>query len=385
MRLYVRFDPTVNGNGGGGAGNGGRRHRDHRCVDRSPGPRRLRSGHGHECRQPRLCAAGLRGPRRRLVGRLQRFRGSESDGLTQLDASHALTMTYLDAEDGNVVQVAQVGLDKGGEAELALGFGATQDAAVGDGRGLARTGTSTSSSATTGRAGSSYDKTLNKPRRRSFRGLKKPEVDELADAYYLSANVLKASEDKTFPGAIVASLASPWGQAISAGDPSQHLLRLVPGGVRPRPVRGVDRPPRRRRPRHGPRGDAVPVRSPAAAGRIDAPGTAWSTARRRPTRSGRSSTRPPIPILMADQLGMTDATLYGDHIRPAADFLAAHGPAFGVERWEEQSGYSPSTIAAEIAGLVAAAHLAEANGDPPRPPSGSASLTTCSARSRAGP
>ena len=32
--------------------------------------------------------------------------------------------------------------------------------------------------------------------------------------------VLKASEDKTFPGAIVASLASPWGQAISAGDPA---------------------------------------------------------------------------------------------------------------------------------------------------------------------
>src|SRR5215467_15872127 len=31
--------------------------------------------------------------------------------------------------------------------------------------------------------------------------------------YYLSANVLKASVDKTFPGAIVASLASPWGQS----------------------------------------------------------------------------------------------------------------------------------------------------------------------------
>ena len=32
--------------------------------------------------------------------------------------------------------------------------------------------------------------------------------------------MIKASEDKTFPGAIVASLASPWGQAISAGDPA---------------------------------------------------------------------------------------------------------------------------------------------------------------------
>ena len=48
--------------------------------------------------------------------------------------------------------------------------------------------------------------------------------------------------------------------------------------------------------------------------------------------------------------------------RPRTSSIA-HGPAFGVERWEEQSGYSPSTIAAEIAGLVAAADLADANGD----------------------
>jgi hypothetical protein len=66
---------------------------------------------------------------------------------------------------------------------------------------------------------------------------------------------------------------------------------------------------------------------------------------------------------MADRLGMTDSSLYTNHIRPAASFLIAHGPSFGPERWEEQSGYSPSTIAAEIAGLIAAAHIADVNGD----------------------
>ena len=60
---------------------------------------------------------------------------------------------------------------------------------------------------------------------------------------------------------------------------------------------------------------------------------------------------------------MTGHDLYVNHVKPAANFVAAHGPAFGVERWEEQDGYSPSTIAAEIAGLVAAADLADANGD----------------------
>ncbi len=67
---------------------------------------------------------------------------------------------------------------------------------------------------------------------------------------------------------------------------------------------------------------------------------------------------------MAAQLHLTDPTLYAKHIKPAANFVAAHGPSFGVERWEEQSGYSPSTIAAEIAGLLSAADLADANHDP---------------------
>src|ERR1700730_15534061 len=57
-----------------------------------------------------------------------------------------------------------------------------------------------------------------------------------------------------------------------------------------------------------------------------------------------------------------DAGLW-PHVQAAANYLIAHGPSFGPERWEEQSGYSPSTIAAEIAGLVAAADIAKFNQD----------------------
>jgi hypothetical protein len=39
------------------------------------------------------------------------------------------------------------------------------------------------------------------------------------------------------------------------------------------------------------------------------------------------------------------------------------GPQTPQERWENQSGYSPATIAADIAGLVCAADIAKANGD----------------------
>ena len=70
---------------------------------------------------------------------------------------------------------------------------------------------------------------------------------------------------------------------------------------------------------------------------------------------------------MAQESGLGgDASLYQDHIRPAADFLVANGPSDGVERWEEQAGYSPSTIAAEIAGLTAASAIAASHGDTAR-------------------
>ncbi len=65
------------------------------------------------------------------------------------------------------------------------------------------------------------------------------------------------------------------------------------------------------------------------------------------------------PILMARTVGLTDKAFYTQHLKRAADYVVAHGPSFGSERWEEQSGFSPSTIAAEIAGLTAAGAIAE--------------------------
>ena len=174
--------------------------------------------------------------------------------------------------------------------------------------------------------------------------------------------MLKASEDKTFPGAIVASLASPWGQAVSAGDPANTYF----GSYREVFARDLyeawtgliaD-------------GDLATARDATLFlferqqlpdGSM--PRNSLVNGKTAPDSFGTQLDEAAYPILMADQLGLTDASLYSDHIKPAANFLAAHGPSFGVERWEEQSGYSPSTIAAEIAGLVAAADLAQANGD----------------------
>jgi glucoamylase len=68
-------------------------------------------------------------------------------------------------------------------------------------------------------------------------------------------------------------------------------------------------------------------------------------------------------VILAWMLGRTDSGTYTRHVKPAADYVVANGPVTPQERWENQGGYSPATIAAEIAGLVCAAAIARANND----------------------
>jgi glucoamylase len=177
---------------------------------------------------------------------------------------------------------------------------------------------------------------------------------------------LKASEDKTFPGAVVASIASPWGQAVSAGD--------TPGGL---PVYfGSYREVFSRDLYEAftgilAAGDLATARATVrflferqqlADGRF--PRNSLVNGEKAPDTGGDQLDETAYPILMAYQAGLAgDRALWTDHVRKAADFVVSHGPSFGSERWEEQGGYSPSTIAAEIAGLVAAGFIADLHGD----------------------
>ena len=68
-----------------------------------------------------------------------------------------------------------------------------------------------------------------------------------------------------------------------------------------------------------------------------------------------------VPILLAWRLQQADALRQFDPwalVSRAARYLTLHGPVTAQERWEENSGYSPSTLAAIIAGLVCAAEFA---------------------------
>jgi glucoamylase len=360
LAVYVRLDPTINGNGGGGSGNAGA---DNATVDRSgSGPVPVASdtttatiAANRDYAQPVFAALRADRP----FGQVSSgYAGTPSDGLVQLDSEHRIAAPTDDAPGGNVVQTALV--DPGhGDFTLALGFGATRQAAVATaGQSASRPFADTLDSYLGGWA--RYDTRLARP------PVLPPSLASrqagLARSYYLSANVLKASEDKTFPGAIVASLASPWGQAVSAGDPAltyfgsyrevfaRDLYETFTGLLATGDVATARDTVRFLFERQQQPNGSMPRNS-------------LINGKTAPDSFGVQLDEVAYPILMARTVGLTDAAFYRDHIKRAADFVVAHGPSFGSERWEEQGGYSPSTIAAEIAGLVAAGAIAEQNGD----------------------
>ena len=355
LHLYARLDAHVNGNGGGGSANAGA---NSGLVD-TPGStpaavvfstNTVTNAANRDYAVPTYMALASPSVQAASVG----YAGTASDGLTQLDATHTLT-PYPSAPDGHVVATENVTPGPGRDVTLALGFGRTQAQAIAVSQGsLSHPFGLTEAKYLLGWA--AYDAGLRRPA-------------SLARSYYLSANVLKASEDKTYPGAIVASLASPWGQAVPAGvtaggEPSYFgSYREVFARDLYEAFTGLMAD-----------GDVATARA-ATLFLFDRqqlpdgsmPRNSLLNGKAAPDTGGTQLDEAAYPILMAYLAGLGgDATLWQDHIRPAADFLVANGPSDGVERWEEQTGYSPSTIAAEIAGLTAASAIAASHGDAAR-------------------
>ena len=167
-----------------------------------------------------------------------------------------------------------------------------------------------------------------------------------------SHNVLLAHEDKTYSGAFVASASIPWGQAKGDDDLGGYHLVWTR--------------------------DMVQTASALlACGRVD-------TARRalvylactqrpdgsfaqnfwidgRPYWTGVQLDEVAFPLILtwriwkAGGLGNWDVFPF---VERAASFLVRNAPITHQDRWEENSGYSPSTLAAVIGGLICAAEIA---------------------------
>jgi len=360
LQVYARLDAHVNGDGGGGTQNAGGNTGvidPHTGIPVVYSTNTITEAANRSYAVPTYMAMTATSAGQASVG----YAGTASDGLTQLDGAHALTPT-TSAADGHIVATENVTPQRGsGAFTLALGFGRSQQQAVATATASLRAPFPLVALAYASTWGA-YDLTLNQPPR-SVPG---QSAQTIRRTYYLDANVLKASEDKTFPGAVVASLASPWGQAINAGV-AVNGKPVYYGSYREVFSRDsyeaftgflAD-------------GDLATARAQARfllndqqlpTGEI--PRNSLLNGKAAPDTGGDQLDETAYPILMAYLTGLGgDSALWTGHIKPAADFLVAHGPSFGVERWEEQSGYSPSTIAAEIAGLTAAAAIAAQHHD----------------------
>ena len=176
----------------------------------------------------------------------------------------------------------------------------------------------------------------------------------------ISRNVILTHEDKTYSGAFIASASIPWGASkgdddlggyhlVWTRDMVQSATALLAFGRAETARRALVYLACTQRPDGG------------FAQNFWIDGTAYWT--------GIQLDEVAFPILLAwrlwkmDGLGIFDVFPF---VERAASFLVRYAPVTQQERWEENAGYSPSTLAAVIAALVCAADIARAYGAPDR-------------------
>src|ERR1700677_366831 len=174
------------------------------------------------------------------------------------------------------------------------------------------------------------------------------------DQYYLSAMTLKTMQDKS-NGAMIAGIGTPWGYASGDDNLGYHLVwsrdmfkfanALITAGDTASAASAVKW--------------LFTTDIEPGAGRF--PQNAFVTGA--PYRDVVQMDEQAMPMILAYRLGPTVYDPLWPQIKQIANYIIGNGPWTQEERWEETPGYSPSTIAAEIAGLVDAAQIALENGD----------------------
>jgi glucoamylase len=264
-----------------------------------------------------------------------------TDGWQDLKRNYRLTQLYSRAENGNVALVAELDLSSSnGEAVLSLGFGKTVDEAghyalvsLNEGLGSAK------------RLYVKYWKGWN-------RKLHSSRIN--AKLYETSRMILKLHTDIN-TGGIIASLSVPWG--FSKGDDDLGGYHLV----WPRDMVEVA-------------GAFVAVGANRevlqallyleAVQEADGhwPQNMWMDGKA--YWSGIQMDESALPILLVDlayrkkSISESDAERFWPMMKKAAGFIVRNGPVSPEDRWEEDPGYTPFTLASEIAALVVAGEYA---------------------------
>ncbi len=270
-----------------------------------------------------------------------------SDGWTDLADNVRMDWEFERALDGNVALTGE--LDLQGRSEFTLGL------ALGDSKNSALTTLFQSLAIP---FGEHQDRYIEQWHRSCSKILAlEPVSGDRGNLYHGSVSLLLAHEDKTYPGALIASLSIPWGEAKGDEDMGgYHLVwtrdmvnsatALLAAGHAETALRAL----------------AYLTASQQPDGGF--PQNFWLDGT--PYWTGIQLDEVAFPILLAWCLRRENALRNFDPypmVVRAARYLIRHGPATQQERWEEASGYSPSTLAVTIAALICAAALARQRGD----------------------
>jgi glucoamylase len=275
-----------------------------------------------------------------------------SDGWQDLNEHRRMTWSYARAENGNVALTGEVDLQANdGAFVLALGFDSHALSAGHHARASLLDG---------------FDVALAQyiedwqQWQSSLLSLEGGDNDQ-SSLYRISTAVLHTHEAKQFPGGLIASLSIPWG--FAKGDDDLGGYHLVWTRDLVETVGGL-----------------VAAGAQAAARRVlrylqvtqeadgHWPQNMWLDGT--PYWGGVQLDEVGFPILLAAQ-AWREGTLETDEVgqlwpmvREAAGFIARNGPVTQQDRWEEDAGYSPFTLAVTISALLAAAELAELANQP---------------------
>lgn len=270
-----------------------------------------------------------------------------SDGWTDLHDNLQMDYEFESADNGNIGLTGELDLSHTREFTLAAAFGSSEHRAI---TNLIQS------------FGISFNEHLSRYSRQwddagaHNRPLQKSSFDQ-GNLFRSSYSLLLAHEDKAFPGALIASLAIPWGEA--KGDQDQggyHLVwtrdmvnsatALLAAGDTATPLRALI---------------FLAVSQHEDGGFAQ---NFWVTGEA--YWSGIQLDEVAFPIMLAWRLYCEKGLGEFDPftlVRKGAAYLIRNGPVTQQDRWEEASGYSPSTLASNIAALICAATLFRARGD----------------------
>lgn len=175
--------------------------------------------------------------------------------------------------------------------------------------------------------------------------------------YRTSASLLLSHEDKRYPGALIASLSIPWGD--EKGDHELGGYHLVWTRDMVNSATGI----------LATGNTEAPLRSLIYLATTQYPSGGfpqnfWIDGT--PYWHGVQLDEVAFPIVLAWRLEHADGVESFDAypmVRAGAGYLIRNGPATPQERWEEASGFSPSTLASNVAALVCAADMARRRAD----------------------